>query len=315
MTGYLKQSPVLMQFVTFLGFFFGFFAIYLFALGLITPGITGQSLEALQNGALVNPNFIGYLKITQFFYSIVAFFVPAALFAYLWQPYPMTYLGLKPAPKGIQVVLALVAIYGCLIIASPLGEWNKTWPVPDAVKDAAALAEKLLEVFLKMPTITDLLINLVLIAIVPAIAEEFFFRGVLQRLLIKATRNVWIGVFIASVIFSAIHGDILGFMPRLLLGIGLGAIYVFSGNLWLAIYAHILVNGMQVLMLYLFQHGMLKEDPAKDGTVEWYYVALAIPVTIGVFWALRKKSDPMPMIDPVEAATDKVDEIGNNDEI
>ncbi|HEY9259733.1 hypothetical protein, partial [Chitinophaga sp.] len=62
MTGYLKQSSTLLQFVTFLGFFFGFFAIYIAALQMITPAMTGQSLEAIQNGAFNDPNLIGYLK-------------------------------------------------------------------------------------------------------------------------------------------------------------------------------------------------------------------------------------------------------------
>ena len=315
MTGYLKQSSTLLQFVTFLGFFFGFFAIYIAALQMITPAMTGQSLEAIQNGAFNDPNLIGYLKITQFFYTIVAFFVPAALFAYLWQPYPATYLGLKPAPKGIQILIALFAMYGVLPLAGLLGEWNETWPISQSARDMQAMAEKLLAVMLRMPTIKDLLINLVLVAIIPAIGEELFFRGVLQRLIIKSTRKVWLSVFITSILFSAIHGEVLGFMPRVLLGFGLGAIYVISGNLWLSILAHILNNGSQVVMLYLFQHGMTKDDPMKDTPLAWYYVALSIPVTIALFWALSKKSTPMLMIDPVEKKKDDVDEIGMDENL
>lgn len=316
MTGYLKQSSTLLQFVTFLGFFFGFFALYIAALQTITPAMTGQSLEAIQSGAFNDPNLIGYLKITQFFYTIVAFFVPAALFAYLWQPYPATYLGLKPAPKGIQIVIALFAMYGVLPLAGLLGEWNETWPISQSAKDMQTMAEKLLAVMLRMPTMKDLFINLVLVAIIPAIGEELFFRGVLQRLVIKATRKVWLSVFITSILFSAIHGEVLGFMPRVVLGFGLGAIYVISGNLWLSILAHILNNGSQVVMLYLFQHGMMKDDPMKDTPVAWYYVALSIPVTIALFWALSKKSTPMSMIDPVEEKKkDGVDEIGMDENL
>lgn len=315
MTGYLKQSSTLLQFVTFLGFFFGFFAIYIAALQVITPAMTGQSLEAIQNGAFNDPNLIGYLKITQFFYTIVAFFVPAALFTYLWQPYPATYLGLKPVPKGIQILIALFAMYGVFPLAGLLGEWNETWPISQSARDMQAMAEKLLTVMLRMPTMKDLFINLLLVAIIPAIGEELFFRGVLQRLIIKSTRKVWLGVFITSILFSAIHGEVLGFMPRVLLGFGLGAIYVISGNLWLSIFAHILNNGSQVVMLYLFQHGMIKDDPMKDTPLAWYYVALSIPVTIALFWALSKKSTPMLMIDPVEKKKDETDEIGMDENL
>ncbi|MFY0252972.1 lysostaphin resistance A-like protein [Chitinophaga sp. 30R24] len=317
MTGYLKQSSIFLQLVTFIGFFFGFFTLYLTGLAAITPSLTGQSLEAIQNGTFTDPNLVGYLKITQFLYTIVAFFVPAALFAYLWQPYPVSYLGLKPAPSALQIILALLAMYGCLPLANQLGEWNQTWPISQAARDAEAMAEKLLTVMLKMPTLKDLIINLLLVAIIPAMAEEFFFRGILQRLLIKSTRNIWVGVFITAVLFSAIHGEMTGFMPRLILGFALGAIYVVSGNLWLSIFAHVLNNGLQVVMLYLFQHGMVKDDPMKDTHIEWYYVALSIPVTIGLFWALSKKSAPMAMIDPVEKdkEDDDINHIGTDENL
>lgn len=310
MSGYLKQSPVSLQFVTFLGFAFGFFALYLYGLQAITPGVTGQTLEALQSGTLTDPNSIGYLKITQFLYTIVCFFVPAALFAYLWQPYPAKYLGLK-TPSGLQVIVALLAMYGSLPFANLLGQWNETWPISQSARDLQNMAEKLLGVMLKMPTLQDLFINLVLVAIVPAIAEELFFRGVFQRLIIKATGKVWLSVFITSILFSAIHGEMLGFLPRVVMGFALGAIYVLSGNLWLSIFAHILNNGLQVTLLYLFQHGMVKEDPMKNTPVEWYYIALSIPVTIGLFWALSKKSTPMLMTDPVSRKDgEEVEEIG-----
>ncbi|MBO9728868.1 MAG: CPBP family intramembrane metalloprotease [Chitinophaga sp.] len=316
MTGYLKQSSSFLQFITFLGFFFLCFAIYLVVLQAVTPSITGQSLEAIQSNAFTDPNLLGYLKITQFLYTVVVFFVPAAIFACLWQPRPAAFLGLKPAPTGIQIVIALLAMYAVLPLAGILGEWNQHFPISQHARDMEAMAEKLLKVMLNMPSPKDLLVNLILVAIVPAIGEELFFRGVLQRLIIKSTRKVWLGVFITSIIFSAVHGEMLDFLPRVALGFGLGAIYVISGNLWLSILAHVLNNGSQVVMLYLFQHGMMADDPMKDTPIAWYYVALSIPFAIGLFWALRKKSTPMPMIEPRENyKKDEVNEIGMDEKL
>ena len=80
--------------------------------------------------------------------------------------------------------------------------------------------------------------SLALLALLPAIAEEFFFRGVLQRLLTQLVRNGWLAVFITAVFFSAIHMQFLGFVPRVVLGFVMGAIYYLSGNLWLSIAGH-----------------------------------------------------------------------------
>ncbi|RBL93411.1 CPBP family intramembrane glutamic endopeptidase [Chitinophaga flava] len=311
MTGYLKQSPIALQFVTFIGFFIGFFLIYITGLQLLLEPLTGHTIMEIQNGDLTDPNLIGYLKITQFFYTVIVYFVPAAIFAYLWQPSPARYLGLKPAPKAIQIVLALMGIYGALWVAGFVSDWNQTWNVPQDARDMQAQAEKLVNVMLRMPSIKDLIINLILVAIIPSIAEELFFRGVFQRLLIKSTRRVWLSVVLSSIFFSAVHGEILDFMAIAVLGFVLGAIYVLSGNLWLSILAHILNNGAKVVMMYLFQHGMIQTDPSKDTPVAWYTALLCLIVTIGLLWALRQKSTPMVMTDPVKQAGDKdVDRIG-----
>ncbi|CAL1521182.1 CPBP family intramembrane glutamic endopeptidase [Chitinophaga sp. MM2321] len=311
MTGYLKQSPLPLQFVTFIGFFFGFTSLYLVGVGTLFPMLTGHSLAALQNVDLKDANLIGYLKITQFLYTIISYFIPAAVFAYLWQPSPMRYLGLKPAPKGWQVLLALMVMYSVLWFAGLVNQWNQTWNVPQAARDMQAQTEQLVKIMLHMPQPKDLLINLLLIAAVPAIAEELFFRGVLQRLMIKSTGKVWLSVFITAILFSAVHLEMLGFMARVVLGFVLGAIYVISGNLWLSIFAHILNNGLQVIMIYMFQHGMMKTDPTKDTPVAWYIGLLSFVVTIGLMWALSKKSTPMDMTDKPEKVENKdVDHIG-----
>lgn len=306
MTGYLRQSPPFLQILTFIGFFFGFFAVYIVALQVISPMVIGMSLEEMQSKVFTNPNLVGYLKITQLFYTIVAFFVPAALFAYLWQPYPMQYMGVKRIPSFLQIILALLIMYGCLPAVGWLGEWNQSLPIPENLRALEKTAEQLLTVMLKMPTVADLLANLFLVAIIPAIGEEVFFRGVLQRLTTEATRKPWLSVFITAIIFSAIHGDAIAFIPRIALGFIIGAIYLISGSLWLSIFAHVLNNGMQVIWLYLFQHGMVKDDPMQATPVAWYLSVLCIPVAIGLLWALKKKSAPYQLITPKEETNQNI---------
>ncbi|WP_160712167.1 CPBP family intramembrane glutamic endopeptidase [Chitinophaga solisilvae] len=310
MTGYLKQSPTSLQFVTFIGFFIGFMLLYIVAMQLLMEPLTGHSLVELQTGDLSDPNLLGYVKITQFFYSIVVYFVPAAIFSYLWQPYPFRYLGLKTAPNAWQLLLSVMAMYSVLWFAGLLNDWNQTWNVPKEFRDMQQQAEKLVTAMLRMPRLQDLFINFILVAIVPAIAEELFFRGVLQRLVIKSTGKVWLGVFITAIIFSAIHGEMLGFLARVVLGFTLGAIYVLTGNLWLCILAHVLNNGSQVVMMYLFQHGLMKTDPTKDSPVAWYIGILSAVVTVGLLWALRQKSSPEDMTDRTMAAREEADRIG-----
>lgn len=296
MTGYLKQYPPLLQFVTFIGFFIGFMLLYVLFLNTVFPAFSGYSILELQNTAnLKDPKVIAYLKLTQFLYTLIVYLVPSALFAYFWQSRPLAGLGMAKMPTPILIILSILIMFCSLAMVGTLAEWNQSWPLPQSIRDAQAQLEKITTVMLHMPHLSDLFINLLLIALVPAIGEELFFRGVLQPVMIDMMRMKWLGVIFTAIIFSAIHGDMLGFMPRILLGFLLGALYLISGNLWLSIIAHFFNNGMQVLAMYLFQAGYMKTDPAKEQPIAWYLAVASFLITTGLLWALYKKS-PAPQV-------------------
>ena len=91
---------------------------------------------------------------------------------------------------------------------------------------------KQMEALLKVNKPIDILVNVFIIAVLPAICEELCFRGALQRILIHCAKSPWVGIIITSVLFSALHLQFQGFLPRMFLGIVLGAFYWYSGSLW-----------------------------------------------------------------------------------
>jgi len=66
--------------------------------------------------------------------------------------------------------------------------------VEEWMKVTEKSAEKLTEMFLSADNAGEFLINFLMIAILPAIGEELFFRGILQRYLIEWLKNKHIGV-------------------------------------------------------------------------------------------------------------------------
>jgi membrane protease YdiL (CAAX protease family) len=106
---------------------------------------------------------------------------------------------------------------------------------------------RLLAAILKVRNKFDIVVNVVIIALLPAIAEEMCFRSGLQRILIQLTRNPWVGIVLTAVLFSALHMQFLGFLPRMFLGIVLGAFYWFSGSIYTSMIAHFVNNAVQVL--------------------------------------------------------------------
>jgi len=131
---------------------------------------------------------------------------------------------------------------------------------------------------------------LFVIALLAALSEELFFRGILQKVLIECIHNKHIGVWLAAIIFSAFHMQFFGFLPRMLMGVYLGYLFLWSGSLWPGIFAHFLNNGMAVFIVWLANRGAIADNADQVGIQEgeWIYVATSIVmVAISLFLVFR----------------------------
>lgn len=301
MTGRLKQYPPSLQFAAFVGLFLLFLVLYIFFLAFVFPLISGYSLTTLQSDLYtadealrpVSPKVLGYLKLTQFLYTLVVYLLPPVFFAFLIDSRAGNWLRIDRKPRFLPVILAFLIMLVALPFVSYTGDWNHTWPFSPELRKMEEQTEALTRVLLYMPDFSSLLVNLLIIAVIPAIAEEFFFRGVVQRLFVRMMPEMpWLAVFIAALCFSSIHMQWMDFVPRLLLGFLLGAIFYLSGNLWLSILGHFLNNGLQVVMVYLYQTKLIKTDPMSTEPTEWYFAAISLALTIGAIWLFDKQTMP-----------------------
>lgn len=315
MRGYLKEHSPALQFVTFISLFIAFFLLNFILLLVFFPMLTGYTLDTLQNGDTSDPKVLGYLKLTQFLYTLLVYLMPAAVFAWLADPKPAQWLDLGRKPRLFPVVLAIFIMVAALPLVGFSADWNHTWHFSAATRASEKMAEELTRALLSGTGIGSLIINLVLIAIMPAIAEEFFFRGVLQRIFVNMIPKLpWLAVLGTAVLFSAVHMQWMDFIPRIILGFLLGAIYFLSGNLWLSILAHMLNNGSQVVMVFLYTIKVMKEDPMKSEPTAWYFALISLTVTTGLLWYFKKQSprDQLPGLPPRDKISDSINSIGGN---
>ena len=215
------------------------------------------------------PKSVNALKFLQLFTSVGLFIVPPLLFAYF------TGFQLQLLQKiNRQTVLLAIAI---MLIATPfvayLMQWNQALNLPDFLEAVQRWMEaseqqamQLTEAFLAMNNMGDLLINLFLIALIPAIGEELLFRGVLQQLFAKWTGKIHLAIFISAFLFSAIHLQFFGFFPRFVLGIVLGYMFYWSKNLWLPILAHFTNNALAIIFTYQFVADKIQIDFLNEET-------------------------------------------------
>ena len=105
-----------------------------------------------------------------------------------------------------------------------------------------------------------------MIAILPALGEELMFRGVIQRILTNWTKNYHWGIWITAFLFSAMHMQFYGFLPRMALGAMFGYLLVWTGTMWVPILAHFVNNAMGVLGYYFIGKGVISKDVEEWGT-------------------------------------------------
>ncbi len=188
------------------------------------------------------------------------------------------------------MILSLLVLLCSLQLVGASAEWNKLVGLPQSFYDMEKMAERQTKALLVMPNSWTLIRNLFLMALMPAIAEEVFFRGCMQTTIHKLVKNGWLAVVLTALIFSAIHLQFVTFLPRVVLGFVIGAVFLVTGNLWLSIAAHFLNNGMQVVLFYLYQNKMISKDPSADETVPLYLAIFSAIITGLLIWRLAQRA-------------------------
>jgi membrane protease YdiL (CAAX protease family) len=254
----------------------------------LTHTTVGQ-LESMSN--LNDANVILGLKIEQIISSFGGFIVPALIFALLASSYKLEYLQINRLGKIGTLITGGLLMLCAFPLINYLGEWNSHLQLPASMKDIQDLIKSMedkagavTDAFMGHQTISGLLLNLFMVGLLAAVAEELFFRACLQKLIIKATGNIHVGVWITGILFSAIHFEFFGFVPRMLMGVYLGYLFVWSKSLWVPIFAHFVNNATVVFLMYLEERNIAPKKIEEIGTNsgEIVYVIASVVIVIGL---------------------------------
>ena len=237
------------------------------------------------------------LKYLQIIASLFGFVFSGLLLAYIFSDNSSKYLWMERLPKYKFVIAAILLI----LVVSPLinfiGELNSYLQLPDylggryfEVQDKQN--EVLMEKFLADTNFKGLFVNVIMIGIIPAVGEELIFRGVLQNIFSKWTKNYHWGIWISAAIFSLIHVQISGFFPRMFLGAMFGYLLVWTGSIWIPILAHFINNVSAVIMYFLVNNGRMSKDTLEYGSTldAWPFIIISALLCISIFWYFYKNS-------------------------
>jgi len=185
------------------------------------------------------------------------------------------------------------------VILIPFLQWtiaiNEQMTLPDWLSSVEnwmrSMEEQLArqtESFLKMNNFSDLLINMLIIAIVPAFFEELFFRGLIQSFLLEWFRKPWVAILLTSLFFSGVHLQFYGFLPRFILGLVLGYLFYYSGSLWLSVFFHFTNNALCIVFSYLEQHHFIsnKFEEQMSSSYLLVIISLAVVAAVMIYFAV-----------------------------
>jgi len=214
------------------------------------------------------------LKLAQLFSATGMFICASFALAYLFSRNVRQFLSFRK-PSGMALVLAILSMWAAVPAINLIGDLNNQISFPEALKSVEEILrayEEAIEVeirkFLLTSTFDGLLLNLLIMAVIPAFGEELLFRGVIQNSLAKNLTNKVLAVWITAFLFSAIHLQFYGFIPRLLLGAYFGYLLIWSKSIWVPIAAHFTNNATIVLFYFFVKEKNSGFDPERIGTTD-----------------------------------------------
>jgi len=255
-------------------------------------GISFEELSVMLSD-FNEPRNLVFLKVFQILQTVGMFILPPLVIVWSLDDKPLNYLKLDTKPSGFMLFMVCAII----LAGGPVIEWfsivNQHLVLPgwmSAVetwmRNSEDQANEITVAFLSGKGIGSLFSNLFIVALLPAIGEELLFRGLLQKLIKKMTGSSHWGIWVTAAIFSALHLQFFGFLPRLLLGALFGYLLEWTGTLWLPMIAHFINNATGVIVYFITGEGL--EQDQSDLSIfnnSTFFWALASSVIL--FFLLR----------------------------
>ena len=220
------------------------------------------------------------------------FLLPPLVCGAIWdrERKPLRWLEMDHGAHGSLFAMAV----GIMLVALPavnlLAEWNRLIPLPDDWIAEEKALEMTLKVWLRPDNAAVVLVNIGLMAVLPALAEEMTFRGTLQQIIAKdekRTAKVHMAIWISAVVFSAIHMQFSGFIPRMMMGALFGYMFVWTRTLWIPITMHFTNNLIAILVQSLWPENSTA-DTLGAGSTAWVGAVSLVLTSLGLLIFYRR---------------------------
>lgn len=283
--GQFRQTPPVVystfaKFAVFFGIFFLMFICVSIVAQVITDVIPDKRTAILCGSTLQ---------------AVFAFMVPSYIIARIESRYAFAQLSLNKAPTLKSLSGVIIGFMVAMPAYNVIIDWNANMHFPEsmsalesAMRHAEDAAAAMSETILADSSILGLITGILVVGIITGIGEELFFRAGLQRLL-GERMSKHVAIWTAAIIFSIMHFQFFGFVPRMLLGAYFGYLYVWTGTIWVPIFAHAFNNSLVVVMSWLQARGVEVTEIEQIGINGdgWPWLAMVSVVLTILFFYYR----------------------------
>ncbi len=244
---YLRILPTSAQVSIFIGLWVAFMLLNTVLQGVLLQSIWNIGIDELDTSLKAQPQILLFLNFIQ---QLLLFGAPALIYAYLADPSPTSYLGFKKKNPLLHPLMILAIAVLLIPFISSMGGLIKLIDLGTFANKLQEGKDNYISSYLKDSSFMGMLLNLFLMALVPAICEELFFRGMIMKILLNINKNPWLAFILTSLFFAVLHSSVYDFLPVFSASMLLCCIYYFTGNILNAILIHFLNNSLQVLIVY-----------------------------------------------------------------
>lgn len=263
--------------------------------GIIIWGSTAAQAATNNEGTFLSSDATGFMKTLQMINHAGTFLIPALVFRWLFIHPPVWQTNVPKKTIVFLIILVTIINFSISPFISWLQELNLMMQLPDFLsgleqwmKTLEMRATTLTESFITETSIEGFIANLIILAVLPAIGEELIFRGILQPALTTVFRNAHFAIIFTSVLFSAMHMQFYGFLPRFFLGVFFGYLVLWTRNIWTAIWAHFLNNATAVVIAFLADMKVCSIDYDEFGQTSDMFLILASAISLLIIFLLYR---------------------------
>ncbi len=132
-------------------------------------------------------------------------------------------------------------------------------------------------------SIIDFFLIVTAISVTPAICEEVFFRGFIQKSFELKWKPVW-SILVSSSIFALYHFSPYGFMPILFLGVFLGYAAYKSNSILIPVLMHFANNLIMIILYFIVGAESIEAKVSPDIPINSFIVLLLMNSMIFIAW-------------------------------